>query len=178
MDAYRHGAPESTAPNDDIVEDSFIRYEAALLRYVTARTRDADLAADIAHEAFLRLLQETQAGRAPREPLPWLQRVALNLVISGARRTAVAERCEPRLRSAAASYETPETAAIVTERDAILREALTALEPTQRQAIVLAARGFGGGEIAALIGRSEGATRTLICRARSRLRADLREAIA
>jgi len=87
MDALRPAAPESIVPSDDIVEDSFIRYEAALLRYVTARTRDADLAADIAHEAFLRLLQESQAGRAPREPLPWLQRVALNLVISR-RRTA------------------------------------------------------------------------------------------
>jgi RNA polymerase sigma-70 factor (ECF subfamily) len=178
MDAHRPAAPESTIPSDDLVEDSFVRYEAALLRYVTARTRDADLAADIAHEAFLRLLQETQAGRAPRAPLPWLQRVALNLVISGARRTAVAERSEPRLRSGAVSYETPEVAALVTERDAILHEALTALEPTQRQAIVLAARGFGGGEIAALIGRSEGATRTLMCRARSKLRADLREAMA
>ena len=177
MDALRPAAPESIVPSDDIVEDSFIRYEAALLRYVTARTRDADLAADIAHEAFLRLLQESQAGRAPREPLPWLQRVALNLVISGARRTAVAERCEPRLRSGAASDETPEMAALVAERDAILREALTTLEPTQRQAVVLAARGFGGSEIAAVIGRSEGATRTLICRARSRLRSDLREAM-
>jgi RNA polymerase sigma factor (sigma-70 family) len=178
MDADRSGAPEATASRDDIVADAFIRHEAALLRYVTARTRDADAAADVAHEAFLRLLQEAQAGRTPREPLAWLQRVALNLVISGARRTAVAERFEPRLRPSAASYETPEVAALVTERDAILNDALTTLEPTERQAIVLAARGFGGREIAARIGRTEGATRTLICRARSRLRADLREAMA
>jgi DNA-directed RNA polymerase specialized sigma24 family protein len=39
-----------------------------------------------------------------------------------------------------------------------------------RLGLMMAARGFSGREIAAALGRSEVATRTLLCRARQRLR--------
>lgn len=49
---------------------------------------------------------------------------------------------------------------------------LAALPEHARLALVLAAHGFGGAEIARRIGRSEPATRSILCRSRSRLRAD------
>ena len=48
--------------------------------------------------------------------------------------------------------------------------ALATLPVDARTALMLAAHGFSGREVAAALGRSELATRSLICRARLRLR--------
>ena len=50
---------------------------------------------------------------------------------------------------------------------------LADLDPVARTALLLAAEGFSGAEIAAAIGRSESATRTLLCRTRLRVRGRL-----
>ena len=42
-----------------------------------------------------------------------------------------------------------------------------------RTALLLSAQGFSGEEIAQAIGRSNGATRTMLCRARVRVRLEL-----
>ena len=47
------------------------------------------------------------------------------------------------------------------------------LSPVERTALILASRGFSGREVAATIGKSELATRSLMCRARSKLRTEL-----
>lgn len=56
-----------------------------------------------------------------------------------------------------------------------LHAALGRLAPDRRAALLLAARGFSGHEVAGLLGlgRTEGATRTLLCRARLDLRSVL-----
>jgi RNA polymerase sigma-70 factor, ECF subfamily len=159
------------------IEESYLRHRAALARYVLARTRNPELAADVVQEAFLRLAEETAVGRQPDVPLAWLRRVALNLVISGARRSAIADRWEPRPRPTAETATSPERIAIDGERRAIISTAVSGLEPIERTAVLLAAQGFRCREIADRIGRTEGATRTLLCRARARLRAQIQEAV-
>ena len=67
----------------------------------------------------------------------------------------------------------PEAGVIAGETRAELNAALAALPRDARAALALAAEGFSGAEIAACIGRTELATRTLICRARLRLRTTL-----
>jgi DNA-directed RNA polymerase specialized sigma24 family protein len=52
-------------------------------------------------------------------------------------------------------------------------DALAGLTPDARTALMLAAHGFTGHEIAEAIGRSDLATRSLLCRARLRLREQL-----
>jgi DNA-directed RNA polymerase specialized sigma24 family protein len=51
--------------------------------------------------------------------------------------------------------------------------ALVVLSPDARTAILLAAHGVGTAAVAAAIGRTELATRSLLCRARLRVRAHL-----
>ena len=51
---------------------------------------------------------------------------------------------------------------------------LDGLSNLEQTALLLAARGLPGREVAAAIGRSEASTRTLMCRARMRLREQLR----
>jgi RNA polymerase sigma-70 factor (ECF subfamily) len=169
----RSEAPHAPAGGSSVVADAYERHHAELLRFLVARTRDPELAADIAQEAFLRLIREEAAGRLPDRILAWLRQVSLNLVVNRARHVQVADRWEPWLRPSSSAADSPEGAALGAERDSIVRGAVASLPDAERAALVLAAKGFGGREIAQAIGRSEGATRTLMCRARSRLRTEL-----
>ncbi|HET7727080.1 MAG TPA: sigma-70 family RNA polymerase sigma factor [Candidatus Limnocylindrales bacterium] len=155
-----------------LIVEAYRVHSAALERYLTTLTRDAEVAEDLAQESFLRLSREVRAGRVPENIPAWLHRVAWNLATSRGRRIQVARRF------ASASDDpvierSPEDLVIETERRAALDEALAALPDVDRTAVVLAAHGFQGPEIARRIGRTQLATRTLLCRARGRLRASL-----
>ncbi|MCI0347781.1 MAG: hypothetical protein L0221_20475, partial [Chloroflexi bacterium] len=67
----------------------------------------------------------------------------------------------------------PEVDAVAAEEAAAVRTAVTELEGDDRDAVILAAHGFRGPEIAERIGRTNGATRTLLCRARAKVREQL-----
>jgi len=61
------------------------------------------------------------------------------------------------------------------ERTAALDAALATLPADARTALLLSAEGFSGEEIAAAISRSHSATRTLLSRARVRVRLQLEQ---
>lgn len=132
-------------------------------------TRDPELAADVTQEAFLRLLTEAQAGRFPENVGGWLHRTSANLIVSGARRAEVARRLAPRLVRSNRPAE-PDAIALMQEEHQELDVALATLSAVDRMAVLMAAHGATGAEIASHLGRSPAATRTLLCRARGRLR--------
>lgn len=125
-------------------------------------------AEDVVHEAFARLIREAEAGRLPQRPSAWLHTVCRNLVVSGAREHAVAVRRTPALH--APRDRDPEDEAIRRSSARELRDALASVAPDARRALVLSAEGYSGAEIAAELGRSPEAVRTLVCRTRARLR--------
>ncbi|HET7645780.1 MAG TPA: RNA polymerase sigma factor [Candidatus Limnocylindria bacterium] len=147
----------------------------ALRAFLAASVRDAAEAEDLLHEAFLRLLTEIAAGRAPDHPRAWLFRVATNLATSRARRRGVAARRAPELlqRDVAPS---PEEQLVAREAALAVHGRLAGLPDDARVALLLAAHGFSGAEIARRIGRTELATRSLLCRHRGRLRSTSPEA--
>jgi RNA polymerase sigma-70 factor, ECF subfamily len=147
-------------------------HHAALVRRLTAVTRNPDDAEDLAHEAYLRLATEIEAGRGPDDAAAWLHRVGWNLAMSRGRHRSVVDRKLAELPRPA-SPATPDRTAIGRETHAAIEAALAELPDTERQALVLAAQGYRGDEVAASIGRTVGATRTLLCRARSKLRVQL-----
>lgn len=147
-------------------------YEAhrtELFAFLVRMTRDRDAAEDLLQEAFIRLIKEARAGRMPEAVRPWLYRVASNEAISRSRRRATLTRIMPRLVDRREPVR-PDSDLLRTERERELHTALGDLAPDGRAALLLAAEGFNGREIAATIGRSEGATRTLLCRSRVQLR--------
>jgi len=153
-------------------------YEARrgeLLAFLVGMTRDLDEAEDLLQETFVTLVREARAGRMPDDVRPWLYRVAANAMISRRRRLTTWTRLLPRLLDRS-EPDRPESEALRSERDAELHAALAHLAPDRRAALLLAARGFSGSEIAETIGRSDGATRTLMCRARLELRGILETA--
>lgn len=151
---------------------SYAEHGAALRAYLYASTRDAAAAEDLLHETYLRLLIEAAAGRAPTHPRAWLFRVAANLATSRARRQGVASR---RAGEMARSDHAPSPEQTLLEREAArdATEHLRGIPEHARQAFLLTAAGYSGAEVARRIGRSELATRSLLCRYRSRLRATL-----
>ena len=146
-----------------------------LFAFLVGMTRDAEVAEDLLQDTFLRLVREARAGRMPDQVRPWLYRTAANAAIDRGRRGAVLARLLPRLLSRDEPVQ-PEAEALRSERDAELQAALSHLAPDRRAALLLAARGFSGQEVASLLGRTDGATRTLLCRARLELRAVLETA--
>lgn len=144
-------------------------HRAELFGFLVRMTRDREAAEELLQDTFIRLIREGRAGRMPDEVRPWLYRVAANAAISRGRRGAVWTRLAPRLVERRVP-DAPETEFLRTERDTELQAALARLKPDARAALLLAAQGFEGHEIAASIGRTEGATRTLLCRSRAQLR--------
>ncbi len=155
-----------------ILEEAYRTGHDALVRRLTVLTRDRDEATDLAAEAFVRLASEIVAGRSPTEPSAWLYRVGSNLAASRGRHLAVADRRAASLPVPDAP-PIPEQLVVRAELGRALRSELRRLSEPERRAVVLAAEGYPPAEIATVIARTPGATRTLLCRARSKLRLGL-----
>lgn len=153
----------------DYVMAAYDEHQRRLTSFAYALTRDADAADDLVQEAFLRLVKQHAAGHPPDNVLAWLYRVCSNLATSRGRRGVVARRfvqhAPPPADEVAAEVE-------VLRRD--MGEALVAalgiLTDDAKTALIMAANGYSGREIADALGRTETATRTLMFRARERLR--------
>ena len=162
----------TTTSVDSLVVEATEAHRPGLERYVRTLVRDSDEAADIVQETCVRLLLVARADELPDSPGAWMARVAHNLVVSQARRRQTADRKADRLVSNDEMRSTEDTM-IARERDAEVYRALAAARTDDREAIVLAASGYHTREIADRIGRTELATRALLCRARGRVRRSL-----
>lgn len=160
------------ASTEGLLEQSYLDHGAGLVRHLTVVTRDRELAEDLAHDAFVRLAAEIDAGRLPDNPAAWLHRVGMNLAVSRARHRQVATRRHAELPRPSAPVG-PDVVAEERELHGAVGVALAELSASERGALVLAAYGHGGAEIAAMLGRTPGATRTLLCRARAKVRQQL-----
>jgi RNA polymerase sigma-70 factor (ECF subfamily) len=158
--------------SDEAVAASYAEHAAGLERYVRSMLRDPDEAADVCQEAFVRLLLASREDRLPDAPGAWLRRVAHNLVVSGHRHRQIGDRILGRLAGDDMGGSL-EDAAIRRERNDALVAALGTVSTDDRAALILAAQGYRGTEIAKYLGRTELASRALLCRARGRLGAQL-----
>lgn len=172
-------APEAPVPAargvaewDTVITMAYATHAVGLRQRFQRATFDDGLAEDLLQEAFARLCVQVQNGRTPDNIGGWLHRVGMNVLASEARRDRTARRNAERVR-APRGAESPEDSAEHRDLSRRLSIALAALEPADRTAILLAARGTSRAEMAVHLGRSEEATRALLCRARSKLRVSL-----
>lgn len=149
--------------------DAYDAHQRDLYGFVRALVREPALAEDIVSDTFVKLIGEYRAGRPPVEVRAWLFRVASNLVVTSGRRRAVAGRYLHRLIRRG-HEEAADARILRSARTEELVTALADLPADHRTALLLAAHGFSGREIAVAIDRSEVAVRTLMSRARVRLR--------
>ena len=158
---------------DSLVVQATETHRPGLERYVRSLVRDSDEAADVVQEACVRLLVVARAEGLPDSPGAWMARVAHNLVVSNVRRRQTADRKAEHLVHEDDDVRSTEDTIVARERDVEVYRALAAARADDREAIVLAANGYRTREIADRIGRTELATRALLCRARGRMRATL-----
>lgn len=165
--------------SDTIAIDAYVReayrtHQRELFGFLMRVTRDAGSAEDMAQETFLRLYRELRSGAAPPDNVrAWLYRVAGNLAMSRLRHLSVARRWLDRSSREEETFEAPERTAIRLERHERLETALGGLSRDQRVGLLMAAQGFSGHEVAEALGRTDVSTRTMLCRARLRLRSQL-----
>jgi RNA polymerase sigma factor (sigma-70 family) len=158
---------------DGFIESAYEAHHAEVYGFLARATRDPSLAEDLLQETFLRLTNEVRAGRAPDQVRGWLFRVASNLTVSRARRNSVANAWRGRYgpaEHASLVDESPEIRVLRRERTNVIEAALMHISADARVALLLSSQGFTGEEIAETIGRSHGATRTLLTRARIQVR--------
>ncbi|MFL5674689.1 MAG: RNA polymerase sigma factor [Chloroflexota bacterium] len=152
-----------------LVTAAYDAHQRELYSFALRTTGEPAMAEDLLQEAFTRLIVEMEAGRTPTNVRAWLYRVIANLVASGGRRATVARRHVGALAGDDITAG-PEPAYLDSERRSDLETALGELDEAERIALVMAANGFKGIEIAEAIGRSGNATRTMMCRSRVHLR--------
>lgn len=175
-DVDRTPVLRGSASAEALVVDAWEAHRGEIYGFIARAVRDSEAAEDLLQETFLRLLTEARAGRAPGQLRAWLYRVASNLMISRGRRRSTAMRWlshhgAAEVRSGITA--SPEAGVIEAERLRQMEWALSLLSADARVALLLSSSGFSGAEIAAAIGRSEGATRTLLTRARIAVRRHL-----
>ena len=150
------------------IEQLYQAHSVALMRYLVRACGDAELAADIVQETFLRCAQRPPRPDYARE---WLFRVATNLV----RETGRTNRRRLRLVESAPHRlplpnepATPDAEYGRAQTRAMVRDALMALAPRDRMALLMREEGFSHREIASTLGVANNSAGKLIMRALER----------
>jgi RNA polymerase sigma factor (sigma-70 family) len=158
----------AVSPDAAVILQAFEDHRRPLASFAYAMTRDREAADDLVQESFLRLVKEINAGRSPDSVGAWLFRVCANLATSRGRRLSVAQR----FLRVSRSHDEPaaDVEILRREENATLLAGLATLPADHRAALLMAAHGFSGREIAQAIGKSEVATRAMMYRARETLR--------
>lgn len=143
---------------------------ASLYRYLDRLSDDAELAADLAQEAFVRLYER---GRLPDDPRAWLATVASNLLRDeqrrAGRRKRILARYPAETTTGAASAPPDELLAAATRRK-LVRTALDALPERDRQMLLLRHEGYSYREIAHAVGVRETSVGVMLARATTAFR--------
>lgn len=160
------------------------RHRAPLVNFFLRMVRDHALAEDLAQEVFLRVFRARERWKPDAKFTTWLYRIATNLALNALRdskRTvpvAGAEGDDEDGGGGAANLADPAPGAdermMLSERERIIRQAVSALPENQRAAVVLHKyQGVDYREIGRVLGVSESAVKSLLFRAYETLRARL-----
>ncbi|MBI4543965.1 MAG: sigma-70 family RNA polymerase sigma factor [Gemmatimonadetes bacterium] len=143
-------------------EPFFRRVYPSLFRYLHRLTGDEDVAADLAQEAFLRLLRQPLPED---EAKPWLFTVATNLVRDGVRKTVRRQRLLEAVRVGPVPALRPDETMERDEEIRAVRSALLQLPARDREILLMREEGFKYGDIARAVGVASSSVGTLLARA-------------
>ena len=169
--ASRRQRPADSAEQFAAAIERLYREEfARVYRYLDRSLGDAQLATDLAQEAFIRL-SERQV--LPDEPVAWLISVATNLLRDDRRRTSRRLRLlsrSPESVPQAAPAPDPSTEIDRAELRAQVRAALDQLNARDREVLLLRHSGYSYHEIATALDIAEAGVGTVLLRATARFR--------
>ncbi len=163
-------------------ETLYQSHQAGIYTFIRSQVRQAELAADLTQDTFVRAWESLPRLRRPGAFRGWLHRIATNLVRdevkSGRARLEVAETSlaaegenPPRLGDSAAESEQPEQRLLSGEMSREVWAALEELSAEQRAAVVMHhMEGMSVAEIAEAMGVRPGTIMSRLARAREALR--------
>jgi RNA polymerase sigma-70 factor (ECF subfamily) len=153
------------------------RHEHMVLRTALRLLGRMDLAQDAAQEAFLRMHRYLDRFDEAQDLGPWLYRVTVNachdVARSGSKQRLVALDEMPEASDPAGRFGPMEIEATVlqAEQQRLVKEALRILPEKERTALVLRdIEGLPTGEVARILGSSEGTVRSQVSTARLKIR--------
>jgi len=153
------------------------RYRDAIYRYCLSRTGTAHDAEDLTSDVFVKALHSIDRYQERGLPfVAFLYRIARNAAIDRSR-TLKQPLSVDELVTQPASRQNVEADAMLAVDRSILLAALTKLKTEHRDVIVMRfIEGYSALEVAAALGKTEGAVRTLQHRALERLRKEFDDA--
>ncbi|MEK7863210.1 MAG: RNA polymerase sigma factor [Chloroflexota bacterium] len=147
------------------------RYRDAIYRFCLARTGTSADAEDLTSDVFVKALQSIDRYQDRGLPFAaFLYRIARNAAIDRSRTLKQPLSVDGLLTEPASKQNVEHEASLAVEKS-ILLAALTKLKSEHRDVIVMRfIEGYSAAEVAQLVGKTEGAVRTLQHRALERLR--------
>lgn len=158
-----------TQAEEQMFHHIYTQYRAPLHRYLARRTGNESDAADLAQETFVRMYEKRVQ---PETAKAWLFKTGYHLFVDQWRKKRRAVHLPLEAVPDMPMLDTsPEGAAVGAELRMEIRQALGELKPRDRQVLLLLIqRGLTYKEIAEHIGVTENAIKTLVHRARKRMR--------
>ena len=170
MSLPREGSDARQAEFDRL----FTEYSGPIYNYALRMIGDADRAADIAQDTFIKAyrkldtLTDTSAARS------WIYRIATNTAIDAMRRSRHTIRMDEGDDQPVEQPDGgpgPETQVLSGLLDERIGRALLRLKPNHRQCLVLSdVEDMSATQIGEVMGMTGGAVRVLLCRARGEMR--------
>ena len=152
----------------------FDEYSAPIYNYVLRMVADADRAADITQDTFIKAYRKLDTVNEATSTRSWLYRIATNTAIDDMRRrrnvTPMPDD-SPTFANRADHRPGPEAEVMAGTLDERIQRALLTLRPNHRQCLLLSdLDDMSAQQIGEVMGLSYGAVRTLLCRARGEMR--------
>lgn len=158
---------EPEAVSDSAFERLFLEHYPRLVRTLLRLVGNAGQAEELAADAFYRLHQHRERGRADHNPAGWVYRTAINLGLDALR--ANSRRCrreEAAQRACGAEAVNPLTELLAEEQRDRVRTVIGRLKPVQGQVLLMESSGFTCKEISEVLGVRPDSLYVLISRAR------------
>ena len=168
--------PAEDAVGEATFERLFAQFSEPIYNYVRRMVGDADRAADITQDTFIKAYRKLSTLADDASTRSWVYRIATNTAIDEMRRRRFIspmgdderhdQRPDPR--------PGPEDEVIGASIDERIQRALSRLRPNHRQCLILSdVEDMSAAQIGEVMGMSYGAVRTLLCRARGEMRREL-----
>ena len=152
----------------------FEEFSAPIYNYVLRMVADADRAADITQDTFIKAYRKLDTVTDATSTRSWLYRIATNTAIDDMRRRRMVTPMgddQPAFANRPDHRPGPEAEVMAATLDERVQRALLRLRPNHRQCLLLSdLEDMSAQQIAEVMELSYAAVRTLLCRARGEMR--------
>jgi RNA polymerase sigma-70 factor (ECF subfamily) len=169
-------ASMTDAPDRAAFDRLFEEFSPPIFNYVLRMVGDADRAADITQDTFIKAYRKLDTLTDETSTRSWLYRIATNTAIDEMRRRRWVRPMQPddAHHDRPDTGPGPEATVMNATLDDRIQRSLMRLRPNHRQCLILSdLEDMSAQQVGEVMGLSYGAVRTLLCRARGEMRRHL-----